>query len=110
MRNQVLTGYKCKVLRSQWLLMCGAFSHERMIQVPEIEIVQATSANQCENMVNTNTFLSSYGTNHGVAMNTETVFRVNELGMTHTESSGKIWCQADMRKHAVAQTKSAEIY
>ena len=98
MRNQVLNGYKCKVLRSQWLMMCGAFSHERMIEVPEIEIVQATSANNCENMVNTNTFISSYGTTHGVAMNTETVFRVNELGMTHTESSGKIWCQGQQLK------------
>ena len=78
--------------------MCGAFSHERMIQVPEIEIVQSTSANQCENMVNTNTFISKYGTTHGVAMNTETVFSVNELGMTHTESSGKIWCQGQQLK------------
>ena len=98
MRNQVLRGHKCKVLRSQWILMCGAFSHERMIEVPEIEIVQATSANQCENMVNTNTFTSKYGTTHGIAMNTETVFSVNELGMTHTESSGKIWCQGQQLK------------
>lgn len=98
MRNQVLKGHKCKVLRSQWILMCGAFSHERMIEVPEIEIVQATSANQCENMVNTNTFTSKYGTTHGIAMNTETVFSVNELGMTHTESSGKIWCQGQQLK------------
>jgi len=98
MRNQVLKGHKCKVLRSQWILMCGAFSHERMIEVPEIEIVQATSANQCENMVNTNTFTSKYGTTHGIAMNTETVFSVKELGMTHTESSGKIWCQGQQLK------------
>ena len=98
MRNQILKGYKCKVVRSQWILMCGAFSHERMIEVPQIEIVQAISANDCENMVNTNTFVSKYGTTHGVAMNKETVFSVNELGMTHTESSGKIWCQGQQLK------------
>ena len=31
-------------------------------------------------------------------MNTETVFSVNELGMTHTESTGKIWCQGQEMK------------
>ena len=34
MRNQVLKGYKCKVKRSQWMLFCGAFSHERFIKIP----------------------------------------------------------------------------
>ena len=98
MRNQVLKGYKCEVTRSQWLLFCGAFSHERFIEIPEIEIVQATSVSDCENMVNTNTFVSRYGTTHGVAMNEETVFSINDLGMTHTESSGKVWCKGQQMK------------
>ena len=98
MRNQVLKGYKCKVKRSQWMLFCGAFSHERFIKIPEIEVVQATSASQCENMVNTNTFISHYGTTHGIAMNEETILSVNELGVTHTETSGKVWCKGQEMK------------
>ena len=31
-------------------------------------------------------------------MNEETVFSVNEMGMTHTDSNGKIWCQGQQMK------------
>ena len=69
MRNQILKGHKCQVKRSQWTLYCGAFSHERFIKVPEIEIVQALSATECENLVNTNTFISHYGSTHAWCSN-----------------------------------------
>ena len=98
MRNQILKGYKCKVTRSKWMLFCGAFSHERFITIPEIEVVQSLSASKCENMVNTNTFISHYGTTHGVAMSEETIFSVNELGVTHTETNGKVWCKGQEMK------------
>ena len=93
MRNVIIKGYKCRVKRSQWMLYCGAFSHEKHIKIPEIEITQAVSQSDCENMVNTNTFISHYGTTHGIEMNKETILSVNELGVTHTETSGKVWCK-----------------
>ena len=98
MRNQIIRGHKCKVTRSQFMLFCGAFSHERFIQIPEVEVVQATSANDCENMINTNTFVSHYGTTHGIALGVETIIKVNELGVTHTESNGKVWCKGQEMK------------
>ena len=98
MRNQILKGHKCRITRSQWTLYCGAFSHEKFIKAPEIEIVQPLSASACENLINTNTFTSHYGTTHGVALGEETVFSVNELGVTHTESSGKVWCKGQTMK------------
>ena len=58
MQNQILKGYKCKVIRPNLLLYCGAFSHEKHIRIPEIEITQAVSAAECENMVNTTNFIS----------------------------------------------------
>ena len=93
MRNKVLKGHKCQVKRSKWTMFCGAFSHEKMIEIPQIEINQEISISQCEDMISTNTFISEYGTTHGVALNEETVFSVNERGVVHTESSGKVWCQ-----------------
>ena len=98
MRNQILKGYKCQVKRSQWTLFCGAFSHEKFIRIPEIEIVQAVSATECENLIHSNVFISHYGTTHGVAIGEETVFSVNERGVTHTETSGKIWCKGQQVK------------
>ena len=98
MRNQIIKGHKCKVTRSQFMVYCGAFSHERFIQIPEVEVVQAISANDCENMINTNSFISHYGTTHGIAMGVETIIKVNELGVTHTESNGKIWCAGQEMK------------
>ena len=93
MRNKVLKGHKCQVKRSKWTMFCGAFSHEKIIEIPQIEINQELTISQCEDMISTNTFISEYGTTHGVALNEETVFSVNERGVVHTESSGKVWCQ-----------------
>ena len=98
MRNKVMKGHKCQVKRSKWTLYCGAFSHEKMIEIPQIEINQKVTISQCENMISTNTFVSEYGSTHGVALNEETVFSVNERGVTHTESSGKVWCQGQQIK------------
>ena len=98
MRNKVMKGHKCQVKRSKWMLYCGAFSHEKMIEIPQIEINQDISISQCEDMISTNTFISEFGTTHGVALNEETVFSVNERGVTHTESNGKVWCQGQQIK------------
>ena len=51
MRNQILKGHKCRITHSQWTLYCGAFSHEKFIRSPEIEIVQPLSADSCENQI-----------------------------------------------------------
>ena len=38
MKNQRIPGYKCKVKRSSWQLYCGAFPHEQLIAIPQIEL------------------------------------------------------------------------
>ena len=98
MRNTVLQGHKCQVKRSKWTLYCGAFSHEKHISIPEIELSQEISITACQNMISSNTFISEYGTTHGIAMNEETVFAVNEKGMIHSETSGKVWCKGQQMK------------
>lgn len=96
-RDKKLTGFKCRVVYSRFTLMCGVWSHERLISIPEIEIKMDVTEEQCKNMVKTSSFQSKYD-NHGVAIGEETVFAVNELGMTHTENSGKVWCQGQKLK------------
>ena len=98
MKNQRIPGYKCKVKRSSWQLYCGAFSHERLIAIPQIEINLPLSIAQCETLVTTNQYSTDYGTQHQVPLGEETVFSVSELGVTHTETNGKVWCEGQTLK------------
>lgn len=98
MSNEVMKGNKCQVKRSKWAMYCGAFSHSKLITIPEIEVNQPVSVSACLNMISTNTFISEYGTTHGVAMGEEVIFRVNERGTLHTSSTGKVSCQGQQIK------------
>ena len=98
MKNQRIPGYKCKVKRSSWQLYCGTFSHERLIAIPQIEINLPVSIAQCETLVTTNQYSTDYGTQHQVPLGEETVFSVSELGVNHTETNGKVWCEGQTLK------------
>ena len=45
------------------------------------------------NMITMHKFTTPYGTTHDVAVGKETIFPTSELGVTHTETNGKVWCQ-----------------
>ena len=71
-----------------------------MVTVPEIEIDVKLTGEQCRNMIASNAFTSDYQTTHGIALNEENVFSVNEMGMTHTGTDGNIWCEGERIKFA----------
>ena len=45
---------------------------------------------ECSTMITTYKFTTPYGTTHDVAVGKETIFRASELGVTHTETNGKV--------------------
>ena len=90
-------GYRCKVVKSTFLLYCGAFSHDKIAAVPKIEINQMIRHSECESLVTTNMYRSVEGGNHQVNLDEETVFWVNEWGQIHTDAN-KIWCQGQEMK------------
>ena len=98
MRDQKLTGYKCQVKYSRFEMYCGAFSHEKIIKIPVIEVVEEISIQACRDMINTNKYITEYGTTHGIEMGKETVISVSDVGVLHTSSDGKISCQGQQMK------------
>ena len=96
-KHTTFKGYRCKVVKSTWVLYCGAFSHDKVAAIPRIEISQDVRAEECDSMVTTSRYRSMEGGSHSVELGKETVFWVNERGQLHTEAN-KIWCQGQEMK------------
>ena len=50
-----LKGHSCQVIKSSFLLYCGAWSHQKFAEVPKIEITQEVTRLECQ------TSYESYG-------------------------------------------------
>ena len=99
MKNQRIPGFKCKVKRSSCQIYWGDFSHEQLIPIiPQIEINLPLSIAKRKTLVTTNQYSTDYGTQHQVSLGEETVFSVSELGVTHTETYEKVWCEGQTLK------------
>ena len=48
-----MKGWNCDVIRSTFILHCGMFSHQNLVQMPDIEIRQTVPLQQCQTMINT---------------------------------------------------------
>ena len=64
-----LQGYSCKIIKTTFLLYCGAWSHTKMAQMPKIEINQMLSVRECESLNNTGKYITLEGTTHQVSIN-----------------------------------------
>ena len=42
-----VAGYSCELRDSRFYLYCGSFSHTKFEKIPDIEITQSVSVNQC---------------------------------------------------------------
>ena len=92
-----LKGYSCSVIKSSFLLYCGAFSHQKFAEVPKIEITQEVTRLECQTMVQSKFFQTLEGTKHRIKMNTENVFSVTEKGMIRDEDNA-VSCQGETVK------------
>ena len=62
LENRIIKGFKCKISRSKWTFYCGAFSNEKLISIPEIEIGIPVTNMECSTMITTHKFTTLYGT------------------------------------------------
>ena len=92
-----MKGYSCSVIKSSFLIYCGAFSHQKFAEVPKIEITQEVTRLECQTMVQSKFFKTLEGTNHRIKMNTENVFSVTEKGMIKDEDNA-VSCQGETVK------------
>lgn len=83
-KNIKMTGYRCEIRTSRFLFFCGAFSHNKMISVPKIEVLEKLSLEGCNSLVHTNKYRVP-GQSHTlhVAVGEEAVYSIDELGTIH---------------------------
>ena len=89
-------GYSCSVQRSTFTIYCGAYSHNKLIQPPAIEVYEELSAHQCNSMVHNGRYISHYGTTHDVDIG-ETIFTASERGIIKAEN-GNVRCEGESLK------------
>ena len=92
-----LKGHSCSVIKSSFLLYCGAFSHQKFAEVPKIEITQEVTRLECQTMVQNQFFQTLEGTKHRIQINTENIFSVTEKGMIKDEDNA-VSCQGQTVK------------
>ena len=42
-KNKSLSGHSCQVVRSSWTYYCGAYSHSKIAEIPQIEVTEGLS-------------------------------------------------------------------
>ena len=92
-----MKGYSCSMIRSTFIIHCGMFSHQELLQMPDIEIKQDISLQQCQNMVTTGYWTTREGTQHKIAIGQENIIHVSEKGVLHKDTN-KIWCEGEALK------------
>ena len=84
---EILNGFKCSVTKSTFELYCGAYSHQKFLGVPTIELSIALNKDECQNMINQKGYKTEDGTIVPLKLNQENIFKMNDLGIIHTDTS-----------------------
>ena len=96
-QHDTLTGHSCSITKSNFVLFCGAFSHTKLAQPPDIEISQCITVRECASIINTGKYKTIEGSVHYAKLGAETIFHVTERGVIHTEKN-KISCEGQQMK------------
>ena len=61
-------GFSCQITRSTFLFFCGAFSHFKIMDVPDIQITEPINSMECRNLVNRKTYTTPDGKTHQIKL------------------------------------------
>ena len=96
-REIQMSGYRCSIKKSAHLLYCGAFSHTKLLQPPQVDVPRRVTPAECRQIVNSKKFMVPGQTLElRVEMDTENIFAVDELGTVHT--SHNVYCEGQSMK------------
>ena len=93
-KNIKMTGYSCSMVRSTFIIHCGMFGHQELLQMPDIELKQDVPLQQCQSMVTTGYWTTREGTQHKINIGEENIIHVSEKGVLH-EDTNQIWCEGE---------------
>ena len=89
-----LSGFSCKIIKTTLTEYCGAYSHAKLAQPPEVEVAATISPESCFNLVNTQTYHTADNRRVKLELNTENIIHKNELGLIVVEDN-KISCRGN---------------
>ena len=92
-----MKGYHCSVKKSTFTMYCGAFSHNKFLEPPTIDVPEHVSIDLCHSLVSSNRYVvPSNGLILHAALGEETISTVDELGTIHTSNNVK--CEGEQLK------------
>ena len=86
-KNIKMTGYSCSMVRSTFIIHCGMFGHQELLQMPDIELKQDVPLQQCQSMVTTGYWTTREGTQHRINIGEENIIHVSEKGVLHEDTN-----------------------
>lgn len=90
-------GYSCEKIISTFDVFCGAFSHQKMAEIPKIEIREKVSIAECTNWIERRKIVSAQGVITMLEMNTENIIYSTPIGEFGT-SNHNIQCEGQSIK------------
>ena len=92
--NKELQGYSCQVIRSMWTFYCGAYSHYKLMAVPDIEVTQNLSKMECQQLISTKIFKTPDGKSHQISLQATIVIKSEDLGLIK-DGDDKVSCEGE---------------
>jgi len=90
--TEKLRAFSCSITRSTLTLYCGAYSHSKMAQAPEIELPQSITKEHCHQLADSRSFETPDGQRHKISIDAENIIQSLDLGTVSATSSG-VACQ-----------------
>ena len=92
-----MKGYSCNVKYSRFVDYCGAYSHSKVIETPEIERSHVLTPMDCLDLVATKVFTTPDGIRRPVTLEAENIYSIEELGSINV-GENVISCQGQSKR------------
>ena len=83
---QETTGFSCQIIRSTMTEYCGAYSHNKLAKVPEVEINEVVTVEKCHHLVSTQSFTTKEG-KASIKIDEENLITSYDLGVIQVKEN-----------------------
>ena len=90
--SQSIGGHSCSIIRSTFLLYCGAYSHSKIMKIPQTEINENLEPEACRRLIYQRRYTAPDGQVHTLKLQEETIIESQDLGAIH-ETENAVSCE-----------------
>ena len=87
-----IAGHSCSIVKSTFLLYCGAYSHSKLMKIPDIEVTQPLEADECRKLLYSRKYTAADGNIYPLKLQEETLIKSMDLGVI-TEGDNSVSCE-----------------